>query len=139
MRKTFYDLGNISLIMLFFIVSSCGQVNKKNLQEYSGTYKTNDEKSCPIEVIITSQNDGYRYKIKTSAREKEGRLEITKTGKEVYLKFIGLPGTKPNDEIEGQFINNTIAIQNYGNSMNEYIQFGECDSKYFELLKIENK
>ncbi len=31
--------------------------------------------------------------------------------------------------------NGSIAIQNYGNSMNEYIYFEDCDSKYLKFDK----
>ena len=133
-------MKNSLLILTLFIISSCGQTKKKDIQtEYTGTYKTDTAKDCVIELIITSQSDGYHYKIKTSTREQEGLLEITKIEQEVYLKFIGLLGTEPKDEIEGQYTNKTIVIQNYGNSMNQYLNFSECDIKYLELLKIENK
>ena len=66
-------------------------------------------------------------------------MEITKIEQEVYLKFTGLLGTEPKDEIEGQYIDKTIVIQNYGSSMNQYLNFSECDIKYLEFFKIENK
>jgi len=130
-------MRNILLILTIFIIS-CGQTKKKDIQEdYSGTYKTDAAKGCAIELIVTKQNDGYHYKIKTSARDQEGLLQIAKIDQDVYVRFNGLLGTEPKDEIEGQYTKNKIVIQNYGSSMNQYLNFSECDIKYLELLKIE--
>jgi len=131
-------MRNILLILTLFILASCGQSPKKTVHEYDGTYKTDTAKGCLIELIITSDADGYHYKIKTSIREQEGLLAITKTDQEVYLTFTGLLGTEPKNEIEGQYIDGKIVIQNFGSSMNEYLNFSECDIKYLELLPAEN-
>ena len=127
-------MKNVLLILTLFIIASCGQPPKKVTEEYAGTYKTDTTKGCSIELIITSQPDGYHYKIKTSIREQEGLLAITKSEQEVYLTFTGLLGTEPKDEIEGKFINHKIVIQNFGSSMNQYLNFSECDIKYLELI-----
>jgi hypothetical protein len=133
-------MRNILLILTLFILSSCGQAKKKDIQEdYTGTYKTDAAKGCAIELIVTKQNDGYHYKIKTSVRVQEGLLEVAKIDQDVYFRFNGLLGTEPKDEIEGQYTNDTIIIQNYGSSMNQYLNFSECDIKFLELLKIKNK
>ena len=127
-------MKNVLLILTLLIISSCGQSKKKEVQQYDGTYKTDTAKGCLIELIITSQPDGYHYKIKTSLREQEGLLAITKSEEEVYLTFTGLLGTEPKDEIEGQYIGHKIVIQNFGSSMNQYLNFSECDIKYLELI-----
>jgi len=127
-------MRNVLLILTLFIFSSCGQANKKAVQEYDGTYKTTDSTGCSMEVVITSQSDGYHFKIKTTTKEQEGLLAVTKTDTEVYLRFTGLLGAEPKDEIEGQYIDHKIVIQNYGSSMNEYLNFSECDQKYIELI-----
>ena len=133
-------MRNIFLILVLFIISSCGQAKKKDIvEDYSGTYKTDASKGCAIELIITKQTDGYHYKIKTSTRNQEGLLEVAKIDQDVYFRFNGLLGIEPKDEIEVQYTNNTIVIQNYGSSMNQYLNFSECDIKYLELLKIKNK
>lgn len=148
-RKTFNDMKNISLIILLLIVFSCGPANSKEikvrpvdnkkLQEYVGTYKTDDEKSCSMVLTITLQTNGLHYKIKTRSRNKEGRIKITKIGEEVYVNFVGLRGEKLKDEIEGVYEDHKITIQNYGNAMNRYTNFSECDLKYIVLEKIEKK
>lgn len=59
--------------------------------------------------------------------ENEG---ISDDGGEPIEDDIGLP-----QEIQGELYKNEIAIQNYGNSMNYYVKFGECDLKYIHLIK----
>lgn len=148
-KKTFIDMRNISLIMLLLIIILCRQANSKEikvrpvdnkkLREYVGTYKSDDEKSCPMVVTITLQAGGLHYKIKTKSRNKEGRIKITKMGDEIYVNFIGLRGDKPKDQIEGLYEDHKITIQNDGNAINPYTNFSECDLKYIVLEKIENK
>jgi len=127
-------MKNVLLILALFIIASCGQPTKKVIREYAGTYKTDTAKGCLIALIISLKPDGYHYKIKTSIREQEGLLAINESEKGVYFKFIGLLGTEPKDEIEGKYVDHRIVIQNYGNSMNEYLNFSECDIKYLELI-----
>ena len=43
-----------------------------------------------------------------------------------YIKF---------KKIGGEYKNGSIVIQNYGNSMNEYNHFEDCDSKYLKFDK----
>ncbi len=149
----FTDMRIITLLMIVLISASCGQTkkadtpaetpavqtaNKKDVKEYVGTYKTND-KSCPIEITITSQNDKYHYKIKTSTKEQEGGIDITKSNNEVYFDFIGLHGSDKKANISGQYMDNKIVIQNEGNSMNAYTNFGDCDMKFIELSRSDVK
>jgi len=126
-------------VLILFIISSCGQPKKKEIPEYDGTYQTDTAKGCLIDLVITLKNDGYHYQIKTNTREQEGLLTVTKTEQEVYLTFNGLLGIEPKDVIEGQYIDHKIVIQNYGSSMNEYLNFSECDIKYLELIKVPAK
>ena len=127
-------MKNVLLILTILIIASCGQPKKKAIQQYDGTYKTDVTKGCLIELIISLKLDGYHYKIKTSIRDQEGFLAINESEEGVYFKFIGLLGTEPQDEIEGKYIDHKIVIQNFGNSMNQYLNFSECDTKYLELI-----
>ncbi|GEM_PF-1443983 len=137
--KTFSETSKIVLMMILITISSCGKSNKKDIQEFTGTYKLDDNNNCFIELLVTSNKDDFHYRIKTNKLEKEGRLEITKNENEVYFKFIGLFGTEPKEEISGQYMDKKIVIQNYGNAMNEFTIFSECDMKYLELEKFEKE
>ena len=127
---------SILSLLILFTFSSFGQVLKKADQKYVGTYKTEDQKSCPIGLTITSKSDGYHYAIKIKNKVQEGRLKVSKIKDEVYLNFVGLIAKKPKYEVEGQYIDNSVVIQNEGNAMNKYTIFGACDEKYIELKKI---
>jgi len=128
-------MKNISLLLVLFITSFVGHATEKIVKEYLGTYKTAGESGCSMTIIITSQGDNYHYKFKTSAKVREGRLEVIKMGDEIYFKFIGLLGAKPKTVIEGQYIDKQIVIQNDGNAMNKFLNFKECDEKYIEFSK----
>ena len=143
-KLKFINLRTISLFMLVLIMTACGQTTKtetpadqtaaKDTLGYSGTYKTNDA-ACPMDITISFVNNAYHYKIKTSKKEQEGQLDVTKSGEEVYFDFVGLHGSDPKSNISGQFMDNKIVIQNDGNAMNAYTNFSECDMKYIELSK----
>jgi len=132
-------MKNISLLLILLITSFAGHATDKIVKEYLGTYKTAGESGCSMTMIVTAQGDTYHYKIKTSAKVREGRLEVTKMGDEIYFRFIGLLGVKPKTVIEGQYIDKQIVIQNDGNAMNKFLNFKECDEKYIEFSKTENK
>ena len=132
-------MKTISLLLIFFITSFAGHATEKVAKEYLGTYKTAGESGCSMTIIITAQGDTYHYKIKTSAKVREGRLEVTKMGDEIYFRFSGLLGAKPKTVIEGQYIDKQIVIQNDGNTMNKFLNFKECDEKYIEFSKTEAK
>jgi hypothetical protein len=123
-------------LLVLFAMTTFAQAPKKTDQKYVGTYKTEDQKSCPIALTITSKGDGYHYAIKIKNKVQEGRLKVSKIKDEVYLAFVGLVAKKPKYEVEGQYIDNAVVIQNEGNAMNKYTIFGACDAKYIELKKI---
>lgn len=135
MKKLVYR--SILPLLILFAFSSFGQTTKKVDQKYVGIYKTEDPKSCPIALTIISKNDGYHYTIKIKSKVLEGRLKISKIKDEVYLSFVGLIAKKPKYEVEGQYIDNNVVIQNEGNAMNKFTIFGACDDKYIELNKVE--
>jgi hypothetical protein len=124
-------------LTILLALASCGQTSKKQFDEYTGSYKTIDQESCPIVLSIFSQKDELHYKITTSSRELVGQLVIIKQDNEVSLRFVDLLGDNPKDEVSGLFNNDTIVIQNYGNAMNQYIVFSECGTKYIELVRSE--
>jgi len=123
-------------LMVLLAISSFGQAPKKIDLKYIGTYKTEDPKTCPISLTITSKSDGFHYAIKIKNKIQEGHLKVSKIKDEVYLNFEGLVAKKPKYEVEGQYIDNAVVIQNEGNAMNKFTIFGECDDKYIELKKV---
>ncbi|MEI6122558.1 MAG: hypothetical protein WCQ95_02915 [Bacteroidota bacterium] len=103
--------------------------------DYSGVYKSNKTgKSCNLTITLTKNPSGYKYGITGEHYDCEGIAIIEKTDA-VYITFDGPIGSNAPKTVSGQIDGNTITIQNYGNSMNEYHYFVECDEKYLEFVK----
>ncbi|WP_299315550.1 hypothetical protein [uncultured Aquimarina sp.] len=110
------------------IVSSNGDNNSM----FNGIYQSKND-DCFMMVNIS----GSTYEIRTQHQDKRGTIEIKKEDKSIFFHFINLYNKKYLDKnVKAEFINNTIVIQNYGNDLNRYVRFDECDSKYIELKKI---
>ena len=94
----------------------------------TGFYKN---KPCNISIEITKNTNKakYFYKIVDNNQTKsQGYISSIKSNGEggFYIKF---------KKIDGKYENDSIVIQNYGNSMNEYTHFEDCDSKYLKFDK----
>ncbi len=101
--------------------------------DYSGIYSIIDKTVCELTITIQKKGNGFLYKINNS----EGKVEIIKQDSETYLNFIALNGDSPKGDVEAKYENETLIIQNEGNSMNQYTNFKNCDAKYLELKKIK--
>jgi hypothetical protein len=79
----------------------------------------------------------YYYQLNTNKRKAKGKIYFYRSlyEKSNYIIFDGLMCDEGCTKIEGLCYENTIAIQNYGNAINQYTKLGECDKKYIELQK----
>lgn len=112
------------LVMLLFIVYST-YAKDINL---TGFYK-NEPCNISIEITKNTNKTKYFYKIVDNNQTKsQGYISSIKSNGEggFYIKF---------KKIDGMYENDSIVIQNYGNSMNEYNHFEDCDSKYLKFDK----
>lgn len=94
----------------------------------TGVYK-NDPCNISIEIVKNTSKTKYFYKIVENNQTKsQGNISSIKSDGEggFYIKF---------KKIDGMYENGSIVIQNYGNSMNEYNHFEDCDSKYLKFDK----
>lgn len=63
-----------------------------------------------------------------------GKLSFSESG--LYLTFKEFYAVEPSTmEIIAAFDGANIIIQNYGNSMNNYMKFNECGGKYLNFEK----
>ncbi|WP_316802817.1 hypothetical protein [Pedobacter nototheniae] len=99
---------------------------------YSVTESDND---CKLSIKISYVKGEYVYLLKTTKREKKGKVYFSRMEDGNYITFSGLPGDENQGDLEGAFNDGEIAIQNYGNSMNEYTRLSECGDKYIHLIK----
>ncbi|KZS38916.1 hypothetical protein AWE51_15150 [Aquimarina aggregata] len=110
------------------------QIKNTNLfLDLDGFYQLKEKDNCGLSITI----EGVKYKFKTIDREQTGTIEIIKEKKEVFLKFNGLFGDDPKEIIIAKYReDNSFIIQNYGNSMNPYTRFSECESKFLLIEKV---
>ena len=98
---------------------------------YAGTYAVTDTAVCALAITITQQGKGYRFR----TGDAQGPVTITREGADTYFTFVGLKGEEPAVDIEAAWADSALLIQNYGNSMNPYQRFGQCDAKYLTLRR----
>lgn len=93
-------------------------------QSMSGDYFSYGSK-CKISLKVDSMKH-FVFNVKKGKKIK-GIVRVDKENNATYLYFL--------DGISGLFSNDTISIQNSGNSRNPYWHFKECDEKYIHLVK----
>ncbi|MBW1297007.1 hypothetical protein [Aquimarina litoralis] len=93
---------------------------------HNKTYSLETKSSCGLEIKL----EGDQYYLKTNKREHAGTFVI----KDGYITFKELFADNPKREVQGSYSENEIVIQNYGNAMNEFTVFEECDLKYLRLV-----
>jgi hypothetical protein len=119
--------------------------------EEIGEQETGDGEGCDVTFTITKAAKGYRYYLKESETEHEGKLTIT-TGADgsraivfegiEYAEYEGDINKNTDSSItpelpvgiDGWLDLDTIKMQNYGNSMNYYVKFSSC-GKYLRFVK----
>lgn len=144
---------NLAIILLVIICFSCknsgntgnankdkdsiaiNSVQKDTLPDISGVYRL-PETGCDIVITIMKEKNGFKYYIKGMHLDVEGMAVLSADQVAYYVTFDGPTGgdNKPNT-VSGEYKDNTITIQNYGNSMNEYHHFKDCDEKFLEFKK----
>jgi hypothetical protein len=114
---------------------------KKTETEITGFYKS---EKCNMTIEITNHRSDYKYHLVTDNRNEKGKAIISfEKGKDGY--FIELRDekvTEPDkmnkiENIHFFVSNDTITLQNYGNSINQYQQIN-CEEKYIILVKNKN-
>ncbi|UKB85202.1 hypothetical protein LF887_06135 [Chryseobacterium sp. MEBOG06] len=96
-------------------------------QSISGNYLSFDSK-CKIQLKI---KNNFYFAFELDKRKRiEGVVKLLREGKTTYLDF--------NNNINAIFDNDTIYIQNSGNSINPYTSFKECKEMYIHLAKKRN-
>ncbi len=107
----------------------------------AGKYVINyDETSefckCKLEILISKSKGTYYYHITSEKRNKKGKVKISRDSEANYISFEGLIGDENAGELSGDLSDDSIIIQNTGNSMNYYVRLSECDAKYIYLKKV---
>ena len=140
------------MILILFAVSISCAGNKNSAQnikeskpvvlekkqrdaDYSGIYRLTDSKVCNIVITIKKDKNDYSYTINGTGVKSSGKLAVSNDEAETYIVFTGTKRSGDKTAIEGAYSDNKITIQNYGNSINQYICFKSCDAKFLEFIK----
>ncbi len=117
---------NKLLPFLFLLISFFVFSQKKN--NIGGTYYSVKANDCSKKTVIKISvlKNKMVYEIRRGNRKSSGKFIIVNDKGVNYVNIGKLQGTYKND---------TIIIQNYGNSLNDYMNFEECKSKYLIFVK----
>jgi len=102
--------------------------------DYSGIYKASDGNTCGITITVTKTNDGFNYNLKTPSVDFNGKLNVNDQAGTLYFNFEGKIDDN-TDGFSGQYNEGKLTFENYGNAMNQYQLFDDCDSKYIEFSR----
>ncbi|HPJ42296.1 MAG TPA: hypothetical protein PLY21_08230 [Spirochaetota bacterium] len=105
--------------------------------DFSGIYKLSDGPVCDIVITVKKENSGYSYEISGTGMQSTGLISVVKDGEDSYLAFNGTHRGGDNAAIEGLYSEGKITVQNYGNSLNQYVCFKKCDRKFLVFVKEE--
>lgn len=99
-------------------------------------YQSSVPTSCNLVVGLSQQHGQFEYKVTTDTRTVMGNF--VKRGQQII--FSELYASKPaeNSKIEVSALKqgDSLVIQNFGNRMNPFTLFSECDDKYLSLVKV---
>ncbi len=125
LKKLFY------LIICFTVISGCSMLPKSSFVYY----KSLEPSSCNLVVGLSQEGNQLVYKVKTNARSAKGTF--MKKGQQIVFSGLYASESPRNSKIEVSALQqgDTLTIQNYGNSMNSFTLFSECESKYLSLVK----
>jgi len=91
-------------------------------------------KSCQMNFTISKGAVNYHYTFQSKNKEKKGILTLIKEGNQINLLFNNFKTAK-NTTLTATYIpqENTIVIQNIGNSTNYFVLFDQCEEKYIHF------
>lgn len=95
---------------------------------YEGTYR---DTSCALTIQITRRDTSYFF----ACNGVRGPVEVARDDADTGFTFVGLKGFSPVEDVGCVWQDSVLLIQNYGNAMNEYTRFRDCDAKYLELRR----
>lgn len=136
-RVNCYMLGGnlkkfLCSFVCLFLASGCAISPEPNF----AYYKNSDPTSCHLVVGLSQEDNLYVYEVTTDSRSVRGNF--MKNGQTIV--FSDLFASKPRGDfkvkVSASLQGDTLQFQNYGNSMNPFTLFSECDSKYLSLVRV---
>lgn len=110
------------------------QNSKTDMPDVTGYYQL-PELGCNIALTIVKENGLLKYYFKGEHLDLEGIAIVHAEEDIYYVTFDGPIGNTPPKTVMGQFKDNSITIQNTGNTMNNFHYFLDCGDKYLEFKR----
>lgn len=104
--------------------------NTKFDESLVGKFVADKSCGCNLAITIRYENNAYKYVIENGKSRATGTARIDESRGDVYIILEKVDGKK---DLEAASFGDYIAMQNYGNIMNKYNFFENCDCKYIEL------
>lgn len=131
-------IKNTALLLVLFLASlssfacvpqqfSARKEMVEQKDSLAGVYVLDECENGRFKIQIEKSGTEYNYRILDKEKSiGKGKVRITKDGDVTYLTF---------GNIGSLWEDGSIIVQNYGNAMNEYNHFTQCDSKYLTFKK----
>lgn len=101
---------------------------QKNINKIEGRFVAGNCENGRISIVIAEVNHKLTFKIYDKTKIiLSGKAEISTNDDGSTTIGMGNMG--------GMFADDKITVQNYGNSMNEYENFTQCEDKYLEFTR----
>jgi hypothetical protein len=139
MKKVSQKVAFNTIVMAVLLsLASFQSIRQTENKSAAAMHYSTDQEITGIYVLTSCENSRFKIKIEKKAgiysfliydKSKiisKGTVKKQKTDGVVYLSF---------GKIGGVYNANKIQIQNYGNSMNEYEHFTQCEEKYLSFIK----
>ncbi len=112
-----------------------------------------ESSNCAITVAIRKEKGEYLYDFQSTERKLHGKVTFFRDleDRQVYITLEGITWSEYGGDldqadkrktplklpigIDGMFSQDTISIQNYGNSMNYYTKLSDCGAKYVFFVR----
>lgn len=129
---------NYKNFLLCVFMSFSLLVNAFQKQLPSALFYSGDPEITGVYVLKSCENSRFKIKIEKKTGEylfliydrnkiiSKGKVKKQKDDEILYLSF---------GKIGGMYDTDKIQIQNYGNAMNEFVHFTQCDEKYLTFVK----
>ncbi|WP_076419193.1 hypothetical protein [Colwellia sp. UCD-KL20] len=126
MKKSIYLFACLTLVL------SCAKSPESSFVYYQSLVPT----SCNLVIGLSQEDSQFKYKITTNARTFMGNF--VKSEQQIIFSELYASKSVGNSKIEVSALmqGDTLVIQNFGNSMNPFTLFSECDDKYLSLVKV---
>jgi hypothetical protein len=119
---------NLSNLKKDFIVDLRKKYGKTE-NDIEGLYVLDSCENGRFKININKKGSVYIYSILDGKKIiSKGKTSIRSEDGETIVAF---------GNIAGLYTKNNITVQNYGNSMNEYNHFTQCDQKYLTFEKVK--